>query len=324
LSADDSGPARILLFFIDGVGLGSSDPTVNPVAAAGLPNLRSILGGGVPLLEATESGSHHSAWASLGRADAALGVEGRPQSGTGQAALLTGKNVASRIGRHFGPWVPTALRDLLARENLFTRTCEKGLRVGFANAYPRGHMETGGRGTRRPAAFPLAARAAGVLSRDEFDVRRGTALTSSITTDPWRRYVDPDAPRMTASDAGRLFASMSASYDLLVFAHYDTDHAGHSKSLSGGIAAIERVDAFLGGVLDALPADALLLITSDHGNLEDVRGGHTRAPVPFLAFGPGSRKAVDRVGSITDIAPVVGDILEKLPRVARKGGYLKR
>jgi len=299
----------VLLVFLDGVGLGDADPTVNPLAGDRLPVLRDLLGGAGLLLESVAAGPLHASSASLAALDATLGVEGRPQSGTGQTALLTGLNAPNRLGRHFGPWVPTPLRDLLRSESLFARAGAAEVSVGFANAYPRGHMVGTGRGVRRPGAFPLAAHAAGLLDRDESDLRRGAALVSSITTEAWRRYVDPGAPHVDAAAAGRTLASISSGYDLTVFAHYDTDHAGHSNDLARGVEAAERVDSFLGGLLDRLPEDTLLLATSDHGNLEDVRTGHTRAPVPLLASGPGSRSAAEYARAITDVAALIREFL---------------
>ena len=35
--------------------------------------------------------------------DAGLGVEGLPQSATGQAVLLTGVNIPAELGYHYGP-----------------------------------------------------------------------------------------------------------------------------------------------------------------------------------------------------------------------------
>jgi 2,3-bisphosphoglycerate-independent phosphoglycerate mutase len=305
-------PGRVLLVFLDGVGLGAPDPDINPVAAAHLPTFRTLLAGEGLLRGIVDTAPLHAPAASLQALDANLGTDGRPQSGTGQTSLLTGFNAATAIGRHFGPWVPTAVRELLRRENLLRRHREAGRSVAFANAYPRAHMAEGGRGRRRPGAFPLAADAAGVLTRTEEDVRAGTGIVSSITTESWRRYVDPAAPVPSAAEAGRQLASIARDHDLTVFAHYDTDYVGHAGDLALGIEAIERVDQFIAGVLEALPEDALLLLTSDHGNLEDVTTGHTRAPVPLLAVGP-ARDAIDRARSITDVAPLIWDILESRP-----------
>jgi hypothetical protein len=93
-----------------------------------------------------------------------------------------------------------------------------------------------------------------------------------------------------------------------LFAHYDTDYTGHRSDLAAAVAAVERVDAFLAALADALPDDAFLVISSDHGNLEDTRAGHTLNPVPVLAIGAG-REAFAEVRSITDVAPAILTVL---------------
>jgi 2,3-bisphosphoglycerate-independent phosphoglycerate mutase len=90
-----------------------------------------------------------------------------------------------------------------------------------------------------------------------------------------------------------------------LFAHYDTDYTGHRGGMAGGVAAVERVDAFLGALVEALPEDVLLVVSSDHGNLEDIRGGHTRNPVPVLAVGPGRTAVAERVSTIANLAPAL-------------------
>ncbi|MEX2584130.1 MAG: alkaline phosphatase family protein [Gemmatimonadota bacterium] len=244
--------------------------------------------------------------------DATLGVPGHPQSGTGQTALLTGLNAPELFGRHFGPWVPTPLRAALADENLFARALRSGRSVAFANAYPAGFMEPGGRGVRRPGAFPFAARSAGVLTRDEADLRAGTALVSSITTEGWRRHVDPALPDVALPAAGRSLAAIARRNELTVFAHYDTDYMGHRGDLGECVTAIERVDDFLGGLLEALSTDILLVLTSDHGNLEDVTTGHTRNAVPLIASGPGAGALISRACTVTDVSPLILKVLERM------------
>jgi 2,3-bisphosphoglycerate-independent phosphoglycerate mutase len=289
------------------VGLGEDDPQRNPLAAAALPVFETVTGGARPVLGSSEARTRGSVLRAI---DATLGVPGRPQSGTGQTALLTGLNAARIMGRHFGPWVPTMLRERLAGESFLRRALESGRSVAFANSFPRGYLEPAGRGVRRPGAFPLAAHAAGLLTRDERSLRSGDALVSSITTDSWRRYVDPGAPLMEPEAAGRLLSTIASRHDLTVFAHFDTDYIGHRGDLQQGVEVIQRVDAFLGGVLGRLPPDTLLLVTSDHGNLEDVTVGHTSNPVPLLAVGPGNELAVDRVHGIEGVAALVLELLD--------------
>jgi 2,3-bisphosphoglycerate-independent phosphoglycerate mutase len=300
----------ILFVFLDGVGIGRADPLRNPLAVAEMPTLRSLLGGGRLVAEELGPDGVVGEAIAVGPIDANLGVAGRPQSGTGQTALLTGLNAAELLGRHFGPWVPTALRELLETRSLFREAARRGHRVTFANAYPAGYLEPGGRGVRRPGALPLAARAAGVLVRDEVSLRRGEALASSITTEAWRRYVDPLAPLVEPEEAGHRLAHLARAADLTVFAHYDTDYIGHRGDFTAAIEVLERCDRFLGGVLAALPGDALLLVSSDHGNIEDVGAGHTRNPVPLLAVGARAEGALRGVRSIMDLTPFILGMLD--------------
>lgn len=303
----NSRPAHILLVFLDGVGIGEDDPRINPFASASLPVLHSLLGGQLPFRSVlARQGRIDGDGAVLIRADATLGVPGLPQSGTGQTALLTGANAPAIFGRHFGSWVPTALREMLGRDNLLTRAVRAGRRVAFANAYPA--TSIGGLG-RRPAAPPLAALAAGVLHRDVQALREGRAVASSITNERWRQHLGDQVPDVSPEAAGRTLAAIAAEAEVTLFAHYDTDIVGHRGGLPAAVSVLERVDAFLGGVLDGLSANALLVVASDHGNIEDITAGHTLNPVPVIAVGAGRTAVAERVQAITDVAPTLCTLL---------------
>ena len=293
--------SRVLFIFLDGVGIGPPDPSVNPIAAAHLPQLEALIGAGRLI---TSEAISKDGLAGAAAIDACLGIPGLPQSGTGQTTILTGVNAAEQIGRHFGPWVPTGVRELLMTRNIFGMARNAGIGVRFANAYPAMGSEREER-VRRPGAFPLAARAAESLDFEEEAVRRGDALVSSITTESWRRHVDPGAPIVEPHEAGERLARMAAANDLTIFAHYDTDYIGHRGTFGQAVAAMERVDTFLGGVVARRSADTLVLVSSDHGNLEDTRGGHTRNPVPLIAFGPRHDEALARIRTLTDLAPFI-------------------
>jgi hypothetical protein len=298
-------PSRAILVFLDGVGIGPADRAVNPFAAATLPNLRGMLGGRLPVSEDLDArGRITSADGVLAAADATLGMEGVPQSGTGQTTLLTGRNAARVYGRHFGPWVPTALREMLAAENLLRRARDAGRTVAFANAYPIALIDADPRIFRRPAAPPLAAISAGALTRDVAQLAAGDAVASSITNDRWRQRT-AEVPLVTAAQAGCNLAAIAAGAELTLYAHYDTDHEGHRGGMDGSVDALERVDAFLGGLAGALAPGTLLVISSDHGNVEDVREGHTLNPVPVLAIGPGREALARRIRTIADVAPAI-------------------
>ena len=236
--------------------------------------------------------------------DASLDTPGTPQSGTGQTALLTGVNAARVFGRHFGPWTPVALRPLLEERSVLKRAVDAGHATVFANAYPR--TWPGERSARRVAAPPLAARAAGLLDRHEEALEAGTAVASEITNEGWRLHLGHvHLPRVTAREAGRNLARLASAARLTLFAHYATDHAGHRGGLEGAVQALERVDAFLGGVVDHLGEDVLLALASDHGNIEDLTTGHTRNPALGLLRGPGAAARRREIATLLDVAPAV-------------------
>jgi hypothetical protein len=310
-----TAPRRALLVFLDGVGIGPGDAAFNPFAIAHLPRLQALLGGRRPIAEHLDAaGRIVGERAVLVAADASLGVEGTPQSGTGQTSLLTGRNAAAEYGRHFGPWVPTPVRPMLAAENLLSRAKEAGRTAIFANAYPLAGADP--RIFRRPAAPMLAAQAAGALTRGAAELAEGQAVASSITNERWRERLGDELPQVTPEEAARTLARLAAGADVTLFAHYDTDYTGHRGELSGAVAALEKVDAFLGALVDALPADALLVVSSDHGNLEDARGGHTLNPVPVLAAGADHAEFAS-ARSILDVAGGIASVVGFGPRADR-------
>jgi len=299
-------PARLLFVFLDGVGIGPADPEVNPFVAGAdrIPTLTTLMGGRIPTLDEPEAdgpGGHSFPL------DATLDMDGTPQSGTGQVALLTGESAAEMFGRHFGPWTPVSLRPLVEERSVLRIAREGGLDVNFANAYPKGWP--GPRGGLRIAGPPLAARGAGVLDRHEEALAEGEAVASEIVNDGWiEKLGHTGVPRITPEAAGGNLARVSRAAHLTLYAHYSTDTAGHDENAADAIAALQRVDAFLDGLCSELDADTLLLLASDHGNLEDVRVGHTRNPVLGIASGPGAEAA----SRLSDIREVASFILEML------------
>lgn len=62
---------------------------------------------------------------------------------------------------------------------------------------------------------------------------------------------------------------------------------GHRRNAQGDGDALMDFDRRLGGVLDAMKEDDLLMITADHGNDPTYKGtDHTREFVPILAYSP--------------------------------------
>lgn len=298
---------RALLIFLDGVGLGDDDPRINPLAAARMPALERLLGGRRLLLDDVP---YEGRRATLRAADATLDVPGAPQSASGQAALLTGRNVPREIGEHYGPKPDARIAALLRADNLFQRVHRRGGTCALLNAYPPRYFEAIDSRRRLYSAIPLAAAAAGVRLMTAQDLRLGRALSADFTGAGWAAQPGfPRAPVYRPAQAGRRLARLAARYDLSWFDYWLSDYAGHRGSHAQCVALLESFDAVLGGLAAAWEGRPdLIVMTSDHGNLEDLSvRGHTRRPVPLVLIGPTAlrRRFADGLTDLTGVAEAV-------------------
>ena len=126
---------HFLFIFIDGIGLGPNDISSNPFAKALLPNLNSLIGNKKLVIETLEENGYRitSKLATFLGLDANLGINGHPQSATGQATILTGINVPKKLGMHFGPWPNEEIRTLLRENSIFTVLKSRGFKSILLN-----------------------------------------------------------------------------------------------------------------------------------------------------------------------------------------------
>jgi bisphosphoglycerate-independent phosphoglycerate mutase (AlkP superfamily) len=117
-------------------------------------------------------------------------------------------------------------------------------------------------------------------------------------------------PEVSEEEAGANLAAIANGTELTLYAHYTTDTAGHRKDMDAAVGALQRVDRFLRGVTDAVTDDTLVFIASDHGNVEDVRTGHTLHPALGVAWGPGAERLA-RARDLRDVAPALLELLQE-------------
>ena len=297
---------HVLIFFMDGVGLGGPDPGINPFVTAEMPNLAALLGREDWYLNNTAPFS--SARASFVPTDAALGLPGRPQSATGQATILTGRNVPRLVGEHYGPKPNKAVAAIVQQGTLFHEVAQAGGRAALITPYPEGYFAAVASGKRLYSAVPLAVTSAGwpLFSVDE--LRNGRAVSPGFTGEAWRDMLGyDDIPILSLTEAGQQIARIASAYDLSFFEHWPSDRAGHRGTLAEAVAHLEMLDTVLGGLIEAWDEeDGLLIITSDHGNIEEKdHRQHTLNPVPTILVGHGQEQAAKRIHSLVDIAAVV-------------------
>lgn len=297
---------RILFIFLDGVGIGAKDARRNPLFSARPPFLTDLLGGTLPSLRHRSVETSDALCIPL---DPNLGVRGLPQSGTGQATLYTGVNAARLIRQHFGPYLYSTLKPVVAAQSVFARlrAAGKAHRIALANAFPQRFFDYLAGPRRRMVAGMYAALTADVRFRDIHDLHRGTAVSTDITAARWAHIGHPDAPVITPYAAGRSLARVAARHSFTLFEYFATDKAGHERSQAMAEAVLRDVDALLRGVYDHIDRKrTLVIVTSDHGNIEEIGiKTHTRHPVPLLLFGARGGFPVDGLHSLSHLVPAM-------------------
>lgn len=288
----------MILIFVDGLGLGPS-ARHNPLSTAALPALEFLAGGQRLTADLQPIGDPDHVVRPI---DANLDIDGLPQSGTGQATLFSGVNCAALAGRHYGPFPHSTSRPILEHHSLLAQL-RNGLHatVAFANAYPDRFFSYV-KATNRWTVTTLCCHYAGVELRGERALADGQAVPANLTGVGW-----PGVPfePITEEDASRRLLNVSELHDFTFFEYFLTDKAGHGRGNVDALAVLRSLDLFIGTLAENRPVDATIVVTSDHGNVEDLSTrGHTRNPVPLIALGPAASMFAGAT-SLLDITPSV-------------------
>ena len=275
---------RVLYVFIDGVGYGEAGEK-NPVCPEVCPTLCRLMADAVHL-------------------DTCLEVPGLPQSATGQATLYTGVNAAQVMGRHKEGFPGPTLCRLLQENNLFMELRRRGLRVCFSDAY---FADTADElaARRFKSVTTIMALTTPEVIRYQKDMLAGRAVLHDLT----REAIVPKGfvgPLITPAIAAEQVLAVAAENDFTLFEYFLTDIAGHSQNRERAEEVLRSLDTFLTGLLAGLDEDTLFILTSDHGNIEDLgTRGHTFNNVPLVALGPAAGQILAGSTSLMDVMPRV-------------------
>ena len=295
---------HVVLLFLDGVGIGKKDADINPFFCARLPILSKLCGGELPHTPFKKKSTDQAEVIAI---NATLGIAGLPQSGTGQTAIFTGVNGAKKFGRHFGPYPPSVLHQIIAEKNIFLRLKEIGRKSVFANVFPKQFFEYAESKTKRITVTTLSCQLAGIKLLTAEELKRDEGIAADLIRAKWPELGYNDIMPITSKEAGRHLAGIVAKHDFTLFEYWLTDHAGHSRKMINSVEVLERFDEFLSGLLESFDFDnTLLMIVSDHGNIEDLSTkSHTRNQVPCILVGKHSHQLAKRIKNLTHITPAI-------------------
>ena len=103
-------------------------------------------------------------------------------------------------------------------------------------------------------------------------------------------------------------------YDFIILNFAAPDMVGHTGNLRAAIVACESVDEALKNIYEAMDKqNGLLIVTADHGNVEQMvnpKTGepdteHSNNPVPLYLIGEAVKGWNIRAGSLSDLAPTI-------------------
>jgi hypothetical protein len=313
--------ASVLLFFIDGLGIGTRGPH-NPldglsdaeplaifqedIVGAALVAARSRAAlDGVARDRAGTSPAPTVVYDGIVVAtDACLGVEGRPQSASGQTTILTGVNAPAAIGMHKQGFPNPALLDIIREHSIFVQLKNRGVQsITFANTYTGQFFE------RRPrwiSATTAAVEAAGLRFNVVGDLKRGRAVFHDFTNKLLIERGEDVEPR-TPEEAGDVLANIASEHRFTLYEHFITDKIGHAQDWDAAQHALPMLARYIRRLLEKLDLDhTTVILTSDHGNIEDLSArNHTLNPVPTIIWGRNREQIASRIHSLVDITPAI-------------------
>lgn len=290
----------VLLFFIDGLGIGARGP-FNPLDG---------LSEAVPLAIFQNEEPEAMFDGRLVRTDACLGVEGRPQSASGQTAILTGVNAPAALGFHKQGFPNQALLKIIGEHSIFLQLNKVGIGPNaFANAYTSRFFESR---PRWVSATTAAVEAAGMRFHNVEDLKAGRAVFQDFTNGMLiERGVDVSP--CTPERAGETLAGIARKHCFTLYEYFITDKVGHAQDMGAARIILVKLARFVRSLLSHLDLGSVtVLLTSDHGNIEDLSSrNHTRNLVPTLIWGAKRDRIARRVRTLADITPAIVDVLEE-------------
>jgi len=289
----DSSDLHIILLFIDGVGIGENNKAFNPLTFSRTGIFSQNTHAALPF-----GGKRYGL-------DATLGINGLPQSASGQTTIYTGENASKILGHHLFGFPNRKLRDLLHHKSLFIRLKAAGKDCRFLNGFRPVFFTTPELFSNiRMSATTEMNRAAGLPFTTLDDIRNKSGLYHEYSNQ-FLRTLGFSMPIFSAEEAAEIILNESKKYHLLLYEYFMTDNAGHSCNMDFAIREVQKIEQLIYHIAAGIQAgDTILMVISDHGNLEDMRTkSHTLNRSFFGVWG--KRIENEQMRNLTDVTPLI-------------------
>jgi phosphopentomutase len=289
---------NILLFFIDGLGIGTR----------GKHNPFDGLADAEPLASFQDEIPSIPFDGVLAPTDATMGIAGRPQSASGQTTILTGINAPAAIGYHKQGFPNQALLDIIREHSIFLRLKNANIHpVAFANTYTDRFFQDR---PRWVSATTAAVEAAGLPFRTVADLIAGRAIYQDFTNAILIKRGESVGLR-SPEEAGEILADIVAANKFTLYEYFITDKIGHAQDQQAAVRLLPMLASFIRTLLGKLDLQSsTVILTSDHGNIEDLSiRNHTLNPVPTIVWGKNREGIASNIHSLVDLTPTIMKVL---------------
>jgi hypothetical protein len=257
--------------------------------------------------------------------------------------LYTGENIPALLKGHKGSYPDKIMRKVIKEKNILSRLRgEKGLNAQFINVYPfysrfftNQHVRICDNGSfffskefpkpfkRRISVTTSMLISNGISPFNEMDILKERAIYQDFSNESINRRIEElkdhqeidvnvevvQLPRFSPEKAAGILSKTFKTTDFTLYEYFQTDIYAHRRGFKDRVQLVNRLNSFIKRLIHQLnDTTDTLLITSDHGNLEDSTTlSHTLNPVPLLAWGRNSGFLRERINSIADVTPAILD-----------------
>lgn len=172
--------------------------------------------------------------------------------------------------------------------------------------------------------------------KEETYLNETRQLIPSIIVSHYEEIPEMQAKKITE----KVIDGIKNNYDLIVVNYANADMMGHTGNFEAAVKAAEYLDKSIEPIIKmAENNECVLIITSDHGNIEQMMNArtgekktkHTSNPVPFYLIGkefklkkPKTKEQIEKIyeipsGLLSDIAPTILEFL-KIPQPSEMTG----
>jgi 2,3-bisphosphoglycerate-independent phosphoglycerate mutase len=309
----------VLLFFIDGLGIGARGPQ-NPLDGLAEAEPLAIFSRALTTSTSDDQATTIDDQATaidqqatifdgiVVPTEARLGIEGRPQSASGQTTILTGINVPARLGYHKQGFPNAAMLEILRNNSIFLQLKRAGVGpITFANTYTQRFFD------ERPrwvSATTAAIEAAQIPFRQVKDLKAGRAVYHDFTNQ-FLIERGEDVELRSTERAAEVLASLVSEHRFTLYEYFITDKIGHRQDMQLARTTLQNLARFIRELLVRIDLNSTsVILTSDHGNIEDLSSrNHTLNKVPTIVWGRDRNRIASNIRTLADITPAIVDTL---------------